>query len=66
MGEPGGKPTLIIQRITERSSAIGPPLILHRKITVPGECGKFDGLYQRLAAHMGTDPSSIRLALKRL
>ena len=30
------------------------------------DSGKFDGLYRRLAAHMGTDPSSIRLALKRL
>ena len=30
------------------------------------ESGKFDGLYRRMAAHMGTDPSSIRLALKRL
>jgi DNA-binding FadR family transcriptional regulator len=30
------------------------------------ESGKYDGLYRRLAAHMGTDPSSIRLALKRL
>jgi hypothetical protein len=30
------------------------------------ESGKFDGLYRRLAAHMGTDAASIRLALKRL
>jgi hypothetical protein len=30
------------------------------------ESGKFNGLYQRLAADMGTEPSSIRLALKRL
>ena len=30
------------------------------------DSGKFDGLYRRLAAHMGTDLSSIRLALKRL
>ena len=29
------------------------------------ESGKFDGLYRRMAAHMGMDPSSIRLALKR-
>ena len=30
------------------------------------ESGKYDGLYRRLAANMGTDPSSIRFALKRL
>ena len=30
------------------------------------ESGKYDGLYRRLAAHMGTDLSSIRFALKRL
>jgi hypothetical protein len=30
------------------------------------DSGKYDGLYRRLAAHMGTDPSSIRLALKGL
>ena len=30
------------------------------------ESGKFDGLYRRLAANMGTDAASIRLALKRL
>ena len=30
------------------------------------ESGKFEGLYRRLAAHMGTDPSSIRHALRRL
>ena len=30
------------------------------------ESGKYDGLYRRLAANMGTDEASIRLALKRL
>ena len=30
------------------------------------ESGKYDGLYRRLAANMGTDAASIRLALKRL
>ncbi len=30
------------------------------------ESGKFDGLYRQLAANMGTDVASIRLALKRL
>ena len=30
------------------------------------ESGKFEGLYRRLAAHMGTDAASIRSALKRL
>jgi len=30
------------------------------------ESGKYDGLYRRLAAEMGTDAASIRTALKRL
>ena len=30
------------------------------------ESGKFEGLYRRLGAHMGTDAASIRSALKRL
>ena len=30
------------------------------------DSGKYDGLYRRLAANMGTDAASIRLALKRL
>ena len=30
------------------------------------ESGKFDGLYRRLAANMGMDVATVRLALKRL